>query len=265
MRIGLLGSLLVLGDSGVIPMPAARHRALLAALAVQAPNAVPAESLAATIWDGHLPREWKGALRTYVGRVQDILGADAGFRITRRPAGRVLDISPDEVDVNAFEAQAKSGVAAAQFGDWPAAAAQLSGAEALWRGQPFTDVPSQALRDRHSPYLTETLRTVQETRIEAEVRLSRLGADLALPRLRRLAGQHPDSERLAMLLMLALYRASRRSEALNAYRTTWAYLDEEHGVTPGPELAAMRQRIDRTDPALLAEPLLGPLWVPPAR
>jgi DNA-binding SARP family transcriptional activator len=68
-----------------------------------------------------------------------------------------------------------------------------------------------------------------------------------------------------MLLMLALYRAGRRSEALNRYRTTWAYQDEEHGVTPSPELAAMRQRIDDTDPALLAEPLLGPLWVPPRR
>jgi DNA-binding SARP family transcriptional activator len=64
MRIGLLGSLLVLGDNGAIAVPAARHRALLAALAVQAPNAVPAESLAAAIWDGHPPREWKGALRT---------------------------------------------------------------------------------------------------------------------------------------------------------------------------------------------------------
>jgi DNA-binding SARP family transcriptional activator len=264
MRIGLLGSLLVLGDNGAIAVPAARHRALLAALAVQAPNAVPPESLAAAIWDGRPPREWKGALRTYIGRVHDILGADAGFQIARRPAGRVLDISPEEVDVNAFEAQAKAGVAAAQFGDWRTATALLSGAEALWRGDPFTDVPSQVLRDRHAPYLTETLRTARETRIEAEVRLSRLGADLALPRLRRLASQHPDSERLAILLMLALYRAGRRSEALNAYRATWAYLDEEHGVIPSPELAAMRQRIDDTDPALLAEPLLGPLWVPPA-
>ena len=241
-------------------MPAARHRALLAALAVQAPNAVSAESLASTIWDGHPPREWKGALRTYIGRVHDILGADAGFRIARRPAGRLLDISPDEVDVNVFEAQAKAGMAAAQFGDWQTATAILSSAEGLWRGEPFTDIPSQVLRDRHSPYLTETLRTVQETRVEAEVRLSRLGADMALPRPRRLASQHPDSERLAMLLMLALYRAGRRSEALNTYRTTWAYLDEEHGVTPSAELAAMRQRIDADDPALLADPLLGSLW-----
>jgi DNA-binding SARP family transcriptional activator len=264
MRIGLLGSLQVVGDSGVIAVTAARHRALLAALAIQAPNAVPAESLAVVLWDGHPPPGWKGALRTYAGRLHDILGAGAGFQIARRPAGRVLNISPDEVDVNAFEAQAKAGVAAAQFGDWRAAAEQLSGAEGLWRGEPFADVPSQVLRDRHAPYLSEALRTVQETRVEAEVRLSRLGADLALPRVRRLASQHPDSERLAMLLMLALYRAGRRSEALNAYRTTWAYLDEEHGVTPSPELAAMRQRIDHTDPALLAEPLLGPLWVPPA-
>jgi DNA-binding SARP family transcriptional activator len=137
MRIGLLGSLQVVGDSGVIAVTAARHRALLAALAIQAPNAVSAESLAAAIWDGHPPPGWKGALRTYVGRVHDILGADAGFQIVRRPAGRVLDISPDAVDVNAFEAQAKAGVAAAQFGDWRAAAEQLSGAEGLWRGEPM--------------------------------------------------------------------------------------------------------------------------------
>jgi DNA-binding SARP family transcriptional activator len=264
MRIGLLGSLLVQGAGNVIPVPAGRHRALLAAFAIQAPNAVSAESLAAAIWDGRPPRQWQGTLRTCVGRVHDLLGTDAGFRIALRPAGRVLEISPDDVDVNVFEAQAKAGMAVAQFGDWPTAAAQLSTAEGLWRGEPFSDIPSQTLRDRHAPYLTETLRTVQETRVEAEVRLTRLSADLALPRVRRLASQHPDSERLAMLLMLALYRAGRRSEALSADRTTWAYLDEEHGVTPSPELAAMRQRIDTTDPALLAEPLLGPLWTPPA-
>ena len=37
MRIGLLGPLLILGGNGVIAVPAARHRALLAALAVQVP------------------------------------------------------------------------------------------------------------------------------------------------------------------------------------------------------------------------------------
>jgi hypothetical protein len=60
-----------------------------------------------------------------------------------------------------------------QSGDCPATRATLlSGAQSLWRGDPFTDIPSQVLRDRHAPYLTETLRTVQQTRIEAEVRLS---------------------------------------------------------------------------------------------
>ena len=264
MRIGLLGSLLVQGASKVIAVPAGRHRALLAALAIAAPNAVSAESLAAAIWDGRPPRAWRGTLRTYVGRVHDTLGADAGFRIALRPAGRVLEISPDDVDVNVFESRAKAGMAAAQFGDWPTAAAQLSAAEGLWRGEPFSDIPSQTLRDRHAPYLTETLRTVQETRVEAEVRLSRLSADLALPRVRRLATRHPDSERLAMLHMLALHRAGRRAEALIAYSAVRAYLVEAHGVTPGPELAALRHRIDGNDPGLRAEPFLAPLWVPPA-
>ena len=80
-----------------------------------------------------------------------------------------------------------------------------------------------------------------------------------------MAGRHPDSERLALLHMLALHRAGRRAEALAAYSAVWAYLVEAHGVTPGPELALMRQRIDGNDPQLRAEPFLGPLWGPPGR
>jgi DNA-binding SARP family transcriptional activator len=85
----------------------------------------------------------------------------------------------------------------------------------------------------------------------------RIGADLALGRhgevageLAGLAGEFPLRERLAALLMTALYRCGRRGEALAVYDTTRRVLAEQLGLDPGPELAALQAQVLADDPAL---------------
>jgi len=62
--------------------------------------------------------------------------------------------------------------------------------------------------------------------------------------------EHPLSERLHGLRMLALYRSGRQVEALDSYRAARAALVEEIGVEPGPELRRLHEAILRQDPAL---------------
>ena len=50
--------------------------------------------------------------------------------------------------------------------------------------------------------------------------------------------------------MLALYRAGRQAEALEAYRAARAALVEQIGIEPGPELRRLQESILRQDPAL---------------
>ena len=54
--------------------------------------------------------------------------------------------------------------------------------------------------------------------------------------------------------MLALYRDSRRAEALAAYQDARRVLVEELGMEPGPELRSLQQQILASDPALIPAP-----------
>ena len=73
-------------------------------------------------------------------------------------------------------------------------------------------------------------------------------------RLEALIAEEPLRERLHAQRMLALYRAGRQSEALEAYHEARAALIEQIGVEPGPELKRLQEQILAHDPALEAPP-----------
>jgi Bacterial transcriptional activator domain/NB-ARC domain len=87
----------------------------------------------------------------------------------------------------------------------------------------------------------------------------RIGCDLALGRHGEVAGElaglvseFPLRERLAGLLMTALYRCGRRGEALAAFEAARRVLAGELGLDPGPELAGLQAKVLADDPALAA-------------
>src|SRR5205085_5118651 len=75
------------------------------------------------------------------------------------------------------------------------------------------------------------------------------GAEL-VDELERLIAAHPLRERLRGQLMLALYRAGRQADALDAYRDARRTLQDELGLDPGEELRSLERRILAQDPAL---------------
>ena len=84
-----------------------------------------------------------------------------------------------------------------------------------------------------------------------------IDADLAAGRhaevvaeLEALVAAHPLRERLHRQRMLALYRAGRQAEALEAYREARRVLVDEIGIEPGPELRSLHEAILRQDPEL---------------
>ena len=85
----------------------------------------------------------------------------------------------------------------------------------------------------------------------------RIGCDLALGRHGEVAGElaglvaeFPLRERLAALLMTALYRCGRRGEALAVYDQARQVLSGQLGLDPGPELAGLQAQVLADDPAL---------------
>lgn len=171
MYIGLLGPLIVTsGGEQRMPVAAGKQRTLLAALAVQAGDVVPVETLAESIWEVSPPASWEVTIRNYVRRLRVGLGAEAGGRIITSLRGYRLQADKDEVDLLAFEALRKAGLGAARAGDWQRASAKLAEALALWRGTPFADVPSRVIKDAHLPYLQKTFLTMLAARIVWKIR-----------------------------------------------------------------------------------------------
>jgi DNA-binding SARP family transcriptional activator len=250
MRIGLLGPLDVSSQGAEIRIQAALQRSLLAALAVRAGDVVPVDSLAKAIWDARPPATWTVTLRNYVRRLRLAFGPDNQDRIVTRPPGYLLRVDRGDIDLFAFENFRKAGMAAARAADWRLASAKFGEAESLWRGTPFADVPSRPITDTHVPYLQEARLAVQEARLHADLQLSPLNAASVAPELQRLAMLHPAREHLRLLLMLALYRSGRQSDALAAYREAWQFSTSELGTEPGPALKAMHQRMLAGDPGL---------------
>ena len=110
-----------------------------------------------------------------------------------------------------------------------------------------------------SAAIAQWRRALEEKRLQAV--LLRIDSDLArgasgelVPELESLAAEHRFEERLWAQLMLALYRAGRQADALDAYQRARRVLSGELGLEPGAQLAQLQQRILDRDPTLLPEP-----------
>ncbi len=157
-------------------------------------------------------------------------------------------MEPDELDLHRFTGLGERARAAAANEDWQGAAGLLGEALALWRGTPLADIPSALLQRAEVPHLAELRMRAVESRVEAKLRLGRYGELVA--ELRQLVGVEPLREGLHGQLMLALYRSGRQAEALEVFRGIDRRLRDELGISAGPELCALHQRILAADPAL---------------
>ncbi|WP_157382852.1 AfsR/SARP family transcriptional regulator [Nonomuraea coxensis] len=233
-RFGVLGPLRV--PDGPAPGPA-KHRTLLAALLLAAPEPVPAGRLMAAVWDDRPPASAESVLRVYVSALRKLV---AGIR-TVPGGGYLLDVAPDDVDCHRFErlvAEARRERAAGRAG---AAADGLRAALGLWRGPALDGVESSALRRAYGVPLEELRLTALEERVELDLGLGR--AAEVIGELRALVGAHPLRERAWVHLMDALHQAGRRSEALAAYQEARRTLVEELGLEPGAELTEAHRRV----------------------
>jgi predicted ATPase/DNA-binding SARP family transcriptional activator len=259
ISFGLLGPLEVTRAGEPVALQAPKQRALLALLLIHAGESVPRDRLIEELWDGQPPASATGVLQVYVHGLRRLLGGD---RIVRHGAGYRVCLEPGELDTQRFELLAVEGRDALRHANHAAAAETLRQALALWRGRALVDVPGEfALR--------EQLR-LDELRVAALE--ARLDADLALGRHAELAGEletltrdHPLRERFWAQRMLALYRAGRQADALEAYRAARRTLVEELGLEPGAELRRLEQSILAQEVSAPAEPVpsLAPLPVAP--
>jgi DNA-binding SARP family transcriptional activator len=250
MEFRILGSMEVLDGTRRTDLPLGRGRALLALLVLHAGEPVSAERLIDELWDEDSPATASTVVQGLVSKLRSVL--EPGSRRKGRPgvllqtvgSGYRLATDPDDVDANRF----KRLIDEARGAPAEVRAAKLSTALGLWRGPALADFT-------YMPFAQRAISALEELRIQAIE--DRFDAELARGRgrefvaeLEQLIREHPFRERLRGFLMLALYRAGRQKEALEAYRAAHLVLVEEIGVEPGPALRELEAAILRHDPSL---------------
>jgi DNA-binding SARP family transcriptional activator len=250
VRFGLLGPLLVRRAGLVVPIPSAKQRVMLTALLLDANRVVSVDELCAQLWEDTPPASALMTLRNYVKRLRHALGDTDRSQIITQPGGYLIRVEPGELDLTRFESLCRTARDAARAQAWDRAAAELSSALSLWRGDPLADVPSESLARNVVPRLADMQLQALEARIDADLHLGR-HADV-VTELRQLADAHPMRERLHCLLILALYRAGRQADALAAYQRARRVLIDELGIEPAAELRTLHQQILTADPAVAA-------------
>jgi class 3 adenylate cyclase/DNA-binding winged helix-turn-helix (wHTH) protein len=251
LRIAILGSVEPRINGDVVGVPAGKQRALLTWLAMRAPDPVSAESAAEALWPRAAPEEAMRSLHVTVSRLRRSLGA-AGSALETVASGYRLAVESDAIDARRFEALTDEARAARVGGDAAAARRLLDDALGLWRGRALADVGlSRSRRARSRGW-----RSCASPRWRsASMRVCQGEHGLVVAELEQLSAEHPSRERLVGLLMLALYRCGRQTDALEVYTRGRLRLDEELGLEPSPELQRLQEAILRHDPALDA---LGP-------
>ena len=250
MHFGILGPLEVTVEGRIIDLGRPKQRAVLAALLIHADHVVSLDALADVLWPGGVGPGSTGSLPVYIANLRRLLEPERPARtpperiLTRAP-GYLLRVEPGEYDAADFEALAAAGNRNLAQGRPRAARRALGEALSLWRGAALQEFP---FADLEAGRLEALRVAATEDRLEADLALGAHTSVVA--ELERLVQEHSLRERLVGLLMVALYRSGRQSEALRAYTAAREYLGRELGIEPGPELRRLEAEILAQSPAL---------------
>ncbi len=252
MEISVLGPLLVGDGLTTVRIGAKKIRVMLAMLAMNAGQVVPFDELIDEMWGEAPLKNARNALQANVTRMRKVLGTlDVG--VADQPVihtvenGYMLELPHNGLDANRFMRDSEQGAGLIEARPQEAVALLRRSLE-LWRGPALLDASDGPRCRAAGLRLDEQRKTAREDLIAAQLRVGDAG--IVVPELQQLLAQYPERERFSELLMLALYRCGRQTEAINIFHRTRKWLDQELGLKPGRGLHHLYQAILTQDPTL---------------
>jgi len=249
LTVAVLGRVEVSLDGSPAAVPSGLTTELLVRLALDAGRPVRVERLVDDLWPGATATR-RNTLQAKVSQLRRALGDPAA--LTGGPAGYTLAVDPERVDALRALRVADDGAAQLAAGDAAAAAATCRTGLALFGPEVLPAAGTAEWVLPHRVRLEEVRLRLVEDGLAARLALGAAGEITG--ELESLVAVHPLRERLWALLITALYRAGRQSDALAAYRRVTRQLADELGIDPGPELAALEQQVLSHDRTLAASP-----------
>ena len=239
MELRALGAIEVSVDGRSRPL-SPTLRLLLTALLVERRRVVSADALTDALWGDDPPPTARATLQTHLSKLRRSLGDADGTVLVNRPPGYALDIAPDRVDADRFEAAVAAALPLVAVAPEDAVA-RLDEALELWSGPAFAEFAVLDWARGEAVRLDELRLAALEIRNDARLASGQDGA--AIVELEGLVQEHPLRERYWEQLMVALHRSGRQAEALRAAQTLRVHLRDELGLEPSPSFRALEGAI----------------------
>lgn len=251
MEIELLGLVELRASGKSIAAIPEKIRQFLAALAWQPNQLLSDETVIRNIWADSPPQNPRAVLYTYASRLRQLFREYEKLDrspLVRHSGGYVLDVDPRCIDLHRFRLLVSQGRQASRARDDWAAIELFDQALHLWGTVPLANIRSSwatiarvGLEHERLAVLVDQLRTMLLLGRHLEV----------LPLLRALVAKNPLDEKLTAMLMVALCRCGRSSEALHLFREIRKRLIEELGIYPGAPLQDLHNKILSEDHSIM--------------
>ncbi|WIY05778.1 BTAD domain-containing putative transcriptional regulator [Amycolatopsis mongoliensis] len=233
-----------------LDLGSAHRRTVLAALAMSPNRTVSREELIDAVWGEAPPQSAQGSIYTYVSGLRRALEpgrakGEGPQLLASIGSGYSLRLDAGAIDVHRFEALRELAQRKQSAGDLRGAREVLDEALDLWHGVPLSGLPGPFAAAQRARLAEVRLATIER---RAEIVLESGGHAELVAELTALTREHPFRETLRGLLMRALARSDRRTEAIAVYADIRDRLVESSGTEPGPALRRLHDEL-REKPA----------------
>ncbi len=245
-KFRVLGTVEAVGPEGIARLVGAKPKAIVALLALNAGSVLSQPRLIDALWGEEPPRTAVKTLYSHVARIRHALDACGLIGVLHtKGSGYVLAVRRDDVDAARLEWRVTQARKAQAAGSVAEAVSYLKEGLAWWRGDALADAPVHGWGAAEVNRLHELRAAAREDLWEARLGLGEHAG--AVSEIEKLLVDAPGRERLVELLMLALHRTGRPTEAIEAYQRLRAYLAERLSVEPGGRLQRLYTAILRRD------------------
>lgn len=248
----LFGSVGLVKGGRLVAIQGGRQRTLLATLLINSGKVVTKEQFFEELWEGRPLTKANNALQALITRLRKLLKSTFGDEFARErlvtlPTGYILHAETEEIDAKLFEHLV--GLAHNTIATDPVRARDLlHDALELWDGPVLEGVAGGPLCHSSILHYEESRLAAIEDKFHACIVAGIQGG--VISELKKMAMLYPWRERLAEMLMVALYRSGRQADALREYNVVRRRLVDELGMEPSTMLQDRMQAILNHDPSL---------------
>jgi DNA-binding SARP family transcriptional activator len=235
--IGVLGDTTLTSPHGAsVPLTVSERKLLTLLTAVEEDGATLAQ-LEEVVWSGTPPASARQSLHNHLHRLRTKLG---GARLRHEGDRYRLHPRP-RTDVTTFEALIASAEDALRSSDAVAALELVRQALALWRGEPYADLPTIPGVVWARARLSGLRAAADDLLVRSLLATGHTAAGIA--ELEHLLSADAGNEARWELLIEALHGTGRRGEALDAFHRARAGLVGALGIEPGERLQELQRLV----------------------